>query len=75
MERGIKIRIIGNISLLPEDLIKLIAEAELATKDNSNAILNVAFSYTGFLFIYLYLGVGLLKDVLDTWSKIFSFEV
>lgn len=46
MERGIKIRIIGNISLLPQDIIKLIAEAELYTKDNTKAILNVAFSYT-----------------------------
>lgn len=45
-ERGIKIRIIGNLSLLPPDIIKLIAEAELITKDNSKAILNVAFSYT-----------------------------
>lgn len=46
MERGIRIRVIGNTTLLPTDILKLIAEAELVTKNNSEAILNVAFSYT-----------------------------
>ncbi|KAJ8972369.1 hypothetical protein NQ317_018482 [Molorchus minor] len=46
MSEGISIRVIGNLSLLPEDLKKLIAEATLLTKDNKKAILNVAFSYT-----------------------------
>uniref|UniRef100_A0A1B6ELQ6 Alkyl transferase n=1 Tax=Cuerna arida TaxID=1464854 RepID=A0A1B6ELQ6_9HEMI len=46
MENGVRIRVIGNISLLPLDLAKLIAEVELLTKDNSKAILNVAFAYT-----------------------------
>ncbi|XP_050308633.1 dehydrodolichyl diphosphate synthase complex subunit DHDDS [Anthonomus grandis grandis] len=46
MENGICIRVIGNLTLLPDDLKKLIARAMIMTKDNKNAILNVAFSYT-----------------------------
>uniref|UniRef100_A0A336KQR1 Alkyl transferase n=1 Tax=Culicoides sonorensis TaxID=179676 RepID=A0A336KQR1_CULSO len=45
-ERGICIRIIGNMSLLPKDILKTMAEAVLLTKDNKTAILNVAFAYT-----------------------------
>lgn len=46
MEESVCIRVIGNMTLLPEDLRKLIAEAVLLTKDNNKAILNIAFSYT-----------------------------
>ncbi|KAJ8931090.1 hypothetical protein NQ314_016040 [Rhamnusium bicolor] len=46
MREGVCIRVIGNLSLLSEDLRKLIAEAMLLTKDNNKAILNVAFAYT-----------------------------
>lgn len=46
MEHGVCIRVIGNLTLLPEDIRKLIAKAMLMTKDNNNATLNVAFSYT-----------------------------
>ncbi|XP_018576535.1 dehydrodolichyl diphosphate synthase complex subunit DHDDS [Anoplophora glabripennis] len=46
MTNGVCIRVIGNLSLLPPDFRKLIAEAVLSTKDNKKAILNVAFSYT-----------------------------
>lgn len=46
MERGICIRIVGNLSMLPIDIQKLMAEAMLMTKNNSSAILNVAFAYT-----------------------------
>lgn len=45
-EKGIKIRVIGNLHLLPKDLQKSIAEAMLLTKDNDKSILNVAFAYT-----------------------------
>ncbi|XP_063709591.1 dehydrodolichyl diphosphate synthase complex subunit DHDDS [Culicoides brevitarsis] len=45
-EQGICIRIIGNLSLLPKDILKTMAEAILLTKDNKKAILNVAFAYT-----------------------------
>lgn len=46
MKEGVCIRVIGNLSLLPEDLRQLIAESMLITKDNKKAILNVAFAYT-----------------------------
>lgn len=45
-EKGVRIRVIGNIELLPRDLIELIKEAMYITKDNAEAFLNVAFSYT-----------------------------
>ncbi|CAH1180346.1 unnamed protein product [Phaedon cochleariae] len=46
MKEGVCIRVIGNLSLLPEDLQELITKAMLLTKDNNRSILNVAFSYT-----------------------------
>ena len=46
MEHGVCIRVVGNLSLIPKDVQKLIAEAMLITKDNSKAVLNVAFAYT-----------------------------
>ncbi|EFA08584.1 dehydrodolichyl diphosphate synthase complex subunit DHDDS [Tribolium castaneum] len=46
MSEGVCIRIIGNLGLLSPELRKLVAEAELMTKDNNKAFLNVAFSYT-----------------------------
>jgi ditrans,polycis-polyprenyl diphosphate synthase len=45
-EKGVKIRVIGNIKMLPTDLQKSIADAMLMTKDNDKSILNVAFAYT-----------------------------
>lgn len=45
-ERGVCIRVIGNINLLPADLQKTIAEAMILTRNNTEAILNVAFAYT-----------------------------
>lgn len=45
-EKGIKIRVIGNLKLLPADLQRSIADAVLMTKDNDRSILNVAFAYT-----------------------------
>lgn len=46
MKNGICIRVIGNLSLLPTDIRKLIAKAMILTQNNQNAILNVAFAYT-----------------------------
>uniref|UniRef100_A0A1I8PY75 Alkyl transferase n=1 Tax=Stomoxys calcitrans TaxID=35570 RepID=A0A1I8PY75_STOCA len=45
-EHGVRIRVIGNIGLLPDDLQKLIAQTMLETENNNNLFLNVAFSYT-----------------------------
>lgn len=45
-ERGICVRMIGNWSLLPIDLQKCMAEAMMLTRNNTKAVLNVAFAYT-----------------------------
>ncbi|KAH8245384.1 hypothetical protein KR032_009551 [Drosophila birchii] len=45
-EHGIRIRVIGNIELLPPDLQKLVATAMLSTERNDKLFLNVAFAYT-----------------------------
>lgn len=45
-EQGICIRVIGNLSLLSEDMRKLFAEAMIITENNNKATLNIAFSYT-----------------------------
>lgn len=46
MEQGLCIRVIGNLSLLPEDLRKVIVKVMIITKNNKKLILNVAFAYT-----------------------------
>ncbi|KYN20361.1 PREDICTED: dehydrodolichyl diphosphate synthase complex subunit DHDDS-like [Trachymyrmex cornetzi] len=46
MDVGVCVRVIGNLSLIPEDLCKLIAEAMTITKENNKAFLNLAFAYT-----------------------------
>ncbi|RZB39748.1 Prenyltransf domain containing protein [Asbolus verrucosus] len=46
MAHGVCVRIIGNLSLLSEELQRLIAKVTLMTKDNNKAYLNVAFAYT-----------------------------
>ncbi|CAD6241314.1 GSCOCG00002640001-RA-CDS [Cotesia congregata] len=46
MKHGVRICVVGNMSLIPENLRKLMDEAMLITKDNSKALLNVAFAYT-----------------------------
>ncbi|XP_055539837.1 dehydrodolichyl diphosphate synthase complex subunit Dhdds [Wyeomyia smithii] len=45
-ERGIRIRVIGNIGLLPFSIQESIRSAILETENNSKAFLNVAFAYT-----------------------------
>ncbi|KYN01879.1 PREDICTED: dehydrodolichyl diphosphate synthase complex subunit DHDDS [Cyphomyrmex costatus] len=46
MDMGVCIRVIGNLSIIPEDICKLIAEAMTVTKENNRAFLNLAFAYT-----------------------------
>ena len=58
MEKGVCLRVIGNLSLLPADIQKLIAEAMLLTKDNKNAVLNLAFAYTSKINIFIYFFQG-----------------
>ncbi|XP_011310299.1 dehydrodolichyl diphosphate syntase complex subunit DHDDS isoform X1 [Fopius arisanus] len=45
-ENGVRISVIGNMSLIPEHLRQLMAKAMLITKDNDKAFLNIAFAYT-----------------------------
>ncbi|XP_011204581.2 dehydrodolichyl diphosphate synthase complex subunit DHDDS [Bactrocera dorsalis] len=45
-EHGVRILVIGNLNLLPEDLQKLIAKAMTITEHNDKLFLNIAFSYT-----------------------------
>jgi len=45
-EAGVRVCVLGNVGLLPDDLQDLIAQAEQLTKANSKATLNIAFSYT-----------------------------
>ncbi|GLV31867.1 Dehydrodolichyl diphosphate synthase subunit [Carabus blaptoides fortunei] len=46
MSDGICIRVIGNLSLLTDDLRRLIAKAMIMTQNNNKAFLNIAFAYT-----------------------------
>lgn len=43
---GVRIRVLGDKKLLPPDVLEVMDRAELITKDNSRAILNVCFPYT-----------------------------
>jgi ditrans,polycis-polyprenyl diphosphate synthase len=45
-KHGVRVKIIGNISYLPEDMQDIIKKAEETTEKNSEATLNVTFSYT-----------------------------
>jgi len=45
-KEGVRVNVIGNLSLLPSDLQNLIFQAMEATSKNNKATLNVAFSYT-----------------------------
>lgn len=43
---GIRIRILGNVDLLPPDVQHILRETETITKGNTRAVLNVCFPYT-----------------------------
>ncbi len=43
---GVRVRVLGDLNRLPEDLRALIAQAQEATVANKLRTLNVAFSYT-----------------------------
>lgn len=53
MEKGVCVRVVGNLSLIPADIRTLIAKAMIMTKDNNKAFLNVAFAYTCKLWILI----------------------
>nr|ACO10812.1 Dehydrodolichyl diphosphate synthase [Caligus rogercresseyi] len=45
-EKGVRVQVLGNLSLLPEDLQKTIGQCVNATKGHNKCTLNVAFAYT-----------------------------
>lgn len=45
-ERGICVRIVGNLAMLPIDLQKTMAKVMLLTKNNDRVVWNIAFAYT-----------------------------
>lgn len=45
-EAGVRVNVLGNLSLLPKDLQDLVYEASRVTAANSKATLNIAISYT-----------------------------
>ena len=47
MEEGVRIKVIGDLSRVPQDLCKLMAKAICMTRNNTRAQLTVAFAYTG----------------------------
>ncbi|KAK5641139.1 hypothetical protein RI129_009686 [Pyrocoelia pectoralis] len=46
MAEGVRISVIGNLDLLPQDIRKSIAEAMIMTRNNNRLFLNVAMAYT-----------------------------
>ncbi|XP_029174608.1 dehydrodolichyl diphosphate synthase complex subunit DHDDS-like isoform X1 [Nylanderia fulva] len=45
-EKGIRIRVIGNLALLSEEMQKLLAKMMITTKNNNKITLNLAFPYS-----------------------------
>ena len=43
---GVRIKILGNLKLLPADVLEILHETEEITKNNTRAVLNVCFPYT-----------------------------
>ena len=46
MKYGVRIRALGDLEMLPGDVLEAIARAVNFTRDNERATLNVCFSYT-----------------------------
>ena len=46
MKHGVCIRVLGDLQLLPGDVLEAIARAVNFTRNNDRAFLNVCFSYT-----------------------------
>lgn len=46
MKHGVCIRVLGDLELLPKDVLESVARAVNFTRGNNRAFLNVCFSYT-----------------------------
>ena len=45
-EHGVRVRVLGELDMLPEELRRAAATAETLTRDNDQCCLNVALAYT-----------------------------
>ena len=46
MKHGVCIRVLGDLEMLPRDVLEAVARAVNFTRENNRAFLNVCFSYT-----------------------------
>lgn len=46
MKYGVCVRVLGDLELLPRDVLEAVARVVNLTRNNSSAILNICFSYT-----------------------------
>jgi len=46
MKYGVRVRVLGDLTLLPKEVLEQIARAVIISKDNKNALLNVCFAYS-----------------------------
>lgn len=66
-ESGVCVRVVGNLSLIPKDLLNLILVAMLMTKDNRRICLNIALFYTS-KFFSIHVGTVSFTHILDFGS-------
>ena len=46
MKHGVRVRVLGDLSLLPKDVLEQVARAVVMSQDNKNTMLNVCFAYS-----------------------------
>ena len=46
MRHGVRVRVLGDHSLLPKDVLEQVARVVTMSRDNKNANLNVCFAYS-----------------------------
>ena len=46
MKHGVRVRVLGDLSLLPKDVLEQVARAVIMSQDNKNTMLNVCFAYS-----------------------------
>ena len=46
MKYGVRVRVLGDLSLLPKEVLEQVARAVIMSQDNKNALLNVCFAYS-----------------------------
>jgi len=46
MKHGVRVRVLGDHSLLPKDVLEQVARVVTMSRDNKNTFLNVCFAYS-----------------------------